>query len=156
MSFIDDVRNANPDVDGTEAAWIVLEHALDAADARLMLEALDLERVEWRWNQGRCGWLALVKGRHGQVLNANVLRAALPDGVAWRIPGTLKAMVAVGLAEPTGQVVRAAHKAAKGRPVRCYRLTPAGEALASETSAAAGEPYLVALNTMEVRPPKVA
>lgn len=156
MGFITDIQTADKDVTGTEAAWTVLGYAQDADDARMLLEVLGLEQAEWGWTAGRCAWLALSKARHGQVLSANTLRAVLPRREAWRVPGVIKALAVMGLAEPTGQFVKAAHKAAKGRPVRCYRLTPAGEELAGETSAPGGEPFLVALNTMEVRPPKVA
>jgi hypothetical protein len=156
VGFITDIKTADRDSTGTEAAWTVLGHARDAADARMLLEILGLEQTEWGWTTGRCAWLALSRARHGQEFSANTLRAVLPYRETWRIPAVIKALAVMGLAEPTGQVVKAAHKAAKGRPVRCYRLTPAGEELATETSAPGGEPFLVALNTMEVRPPKVA
>lgn len=156
MGFITDVRDADTDVNGTEAAWTVLEYATGVDDAQLLLEALDLQQVTWGWSHARTAWLALSRGRHGRVLNANILRDALPEREAGRAAGALKALVTTGLAVPTGEFVQAAHVAARGRPVRCYKLTAAGEALAAETAAPGSEPYLLHLNTMEVRPPKVA
>lgn len=133
------IRDADPDIQGTEAAWTVLEAAFDADDAHMLLDALDLAGVAWRWDLARAARVAVTRARFGAVFSANTLRGWLPDRAQHLVAGAMKSLTTTGLIAPTGQVVQSTAPRARGSLVRCYKLTRAGEELAGELGGIPGE-----------------
>jgi hypothetical protein len=132
MSFIDKIRAADGDTVRGEAAFLLACNAKDAADWRLLAEALDLTGSRPEWDIARCCRVALTAVRPGEAFSANRLREVFPRRAWPLISGALKSLALYGFISSTQQTERSTAPGSRGWRVALYRLTRAGEDLREE------------------------
>jgi len=147
-NFASHVAAADRDWNGGEAALTIADRAASPADAKLLLDALGLTGVSCRWDLARVCLVILERCRNGREFSSNIIRTYLPRRAFTLIAPAMTRMHTENLAELTGHVVPSTAPGARGRKVRCWRLTLAGERLSRSISPIPGmTPEIEALNS---------
>lgn len=146
---VTDLLGADRNYTEGEAALAVAGMA-PPADVPLILEALGLAAVTYRWDVHRVAVITLERCRHRREFSANTLHGFVPARARHLTARALTWMLQEHLAAPTGRRVPSAAPGARGRTVGCYRLTLAGERLSRDLAPQPGmDPRpMLALNQM--------